>query len=112
MIKANGICPLIPVPGNCAEAVATAPTVKMDKAKTVLRILARKLFLPLWVSDRRESPSGVFKGSQPAPVASPFNEELTKQFIVTQRISPSSRISNSATGIPIWFLFEGRPGNE
>ena len=36
--------------------------------------------------------------------ASPFNEELPMQFIVTQRkISLPSRIGTSATGIPIGF---------
>ena len=41
------------------------------------------------------------KGASHSPAASPFNEELFMQFIVTQRrISPPSRIGTSATGIP------------
>src|SRR5882724_5845489 len=89
-IKSNGICALVLVPGSCAEAVATATTVRMDRAKIVLRSFPRKLFLPLWVSDRSKSPSGLFEGSQSSPAASPFNEELLRQFIVTQRKDFSS----------------------
>src|SRR6266404_5123035 len=84
-IKSNGICALVLVPGNCAEAVATAPTAKMDRAKIVLRIFNRMTISPLWVSDRSESPSGLFVGSQPSPAASPLNEELLRQFIVTAK---------------------------
>src|SRR5258705_13412493 len=83
-LKANGICALILVPGNCAEAVATAPTVKMDKAKTVLRILARKLFSP-FMGQRSKRIAFRFIRREPSPAASPFNEELLTQFIVTQR---------------------------
>src|SRR6266404_174383 len=113
-IKSNGICALVLVPGNCAEAVATAPTAKMDRAKIVLRIFNRMTISPLWVSDRSESPSGLFVGRQPSQAASPRNEELLRQLIFTSKqflhlrgLVPLERISKSCSR-----LKEGRETTE
>src|SRR5882762_9273480 len=88
-IKSNGICALVLVPGNCADAVATVPIVKMDRAKIVLRIFNRMTISP-FVGQRSKRIAFRFIRREPSPAASPFNEELLRQFIVTQRKDFSS----------------------
>src|SRR5258705_10392920 len=85
-IKSNGICALVLVPGNCAEAVATAPTVKMVKAKTALRIFPRMIISPV-VGQRSKRIAFRFigKGASHRRPSSPFNDELLRQFIVTAK---------------------------